>query len=145
MAVKSSTSKKKSPAAKQTTTKESKKVVKKAASSKKKVKRNTTPVQEVFTKTQLQAHLAEATELSRKQIASVFEELAAVVERHVKKNAVGEFTLPGLLKVRVVRKPATKARKGVNPFTGQEQMFKAKPARNVVKLRALKGLKDMAA
>jgi len=54
------------------------------------------------------------------------------------------FNLPGLLKVMVVRKPATEARKGINPFTGQETIFKAKPARNVVKIRPLKGLKDMA-
>jgi nucleoid DNA-binding protein len=53
------------------------------------------------------------------------------------------FTVPGLLKMRVVKKPATKARKGVNPFTGEEMMFKAKPASKVVKVAALKGLKDM--
>jgi hypothetical protein len=52
--------------------------------------------------------------------------------------------LPGLLKIMVILKPAVKARKGINPFTKQEQMFKAKPARKVVKVRALKALKDMA-
>ncbi|MCK4951550.1 MAG: HU family DNA-binding protein, partial [Gammaproteobacteria bacterium] len=55
----------------------------------------------------------------------------------------GTFTVPGLMKVKVVRKPATKARKGINPFTGEEMMFKAKPARNVAKVLPLKGLKDM--
>ena len=53
------------------------------------------------------------------------------------------FTVPGLLKLRVVKKPARKARKGTNPFTGEEMMFKAKPATKVVKVSALKGLKDM--
>jgi hypothetical protein len=58
-------------------------------------------------------------------------------------NAPGLFSIPGLLKMRVVKKPARKARKGVNPFTGEEMMFKAKPATKVVKVSALKGLKDM--
>ena len=53
------------------------------------------------------------------------------------------FNVPGLMKIKVVRKPATKARKGINPFTGEETMFKAKPARNVVKVTPLKALKDM--
>ena len=65
------------------------------------------------------------------------------IEGHVKKNAVGEFVLPGLLKITTVRKPAVKARKGINPFTKEEVMFKAKPATTVVKVRALKKLKDM--
>ena len=52
--------------------------------------------------------------------------------------------VPGLMKVTVVQKPAVAARMGINPFTKQEQMFKAKPARRVVKIRALKALKDMA-
>jgi len=67
------------------------------------------------------------------------------VSGHIKPRAAGEFTLPGLLKVKVVRKPATKARKGINPFTGEETIFKAKPARNVVKIKPLKRMKDMVA
>lgn len=101
-------------------------------------------VKEQMTKTQILTEIAESTELSKKQVQAVFDELANVMERHVKKRAVGQFTLPGLLKVQVVRKPATKARKGINPFTGEETVFKAKPARNVVKIRPLKKLKDMA-
>ena len=70
--------------------------------------------------------------------------LSNLMHRHLKKNAAGEFTLPGLMKCTVKRKPATKARKGVNPFTGEEMIFKAKPARNVVKVRPLKRVKEMA-
>ena len=65
------------------------------------------------------------------------------MESHLKKGAPGEFTVPGLMKCKVIRKPATKARKGINPFTGEEVMFKAKPARNVIKVRPLKALKEM--
>jgi hypothetical protein len=54
------------------------------------------------------------------------------------------FAVPGLMKITVIQKPAVKARMGMNPFTKQEQMFKAKPARKVIKVRALKALKDMA-
>jgi len=67
-----------------------------------------------------------------------------VIERHIKKRAVGEFTLPGLLKIKTVKKPARRARKGINPFTGEETTFAAKPASTAVKVTALKGLKDMA-
>lgn len=105
----------------------------------------TTPITEAMTKAQLYAHIAESTGISRKDVAAVFGELTNVIGRHVKKNGVGEFKMAGIMKVRVVRKPATKARKGVNPFTGEEMMFKAKPARNVVKVQALKALKELAA
>jgi nucleoid DNA-binding protein len=81
--------------------------------------------------------------LAQKQIGSVLELLQHVIERHVKKGGAGVFVLPGLLKIQVVHKPATKARKGINPFTGLETMFKAKPARNVIKIKALKKLKAM--
>ena len=65
-----------------------------------------------------------------------------MIEKDLKKNACGAFNVPGMMKVSVQRKPATKARKGVNPFAKEEMVFKAKPARNVVKVRPLKGLKD---
>lgn len=96
-------------------------------------------------RTGLFTHIAEGTGLSRKQVASVFDELRAAMQSHIMKGGPKLFTLPGLLKVKVINKPATKARKGINPFTGEETMFKAKPARNVVKVQALKSLKDMAA
>ncbi len=89
--------------------------------------------------------IGQNTGLSRKQVSSVFDELSTLMERHIKKGGVGQFTLPGLMKIEVKRKPATKARKGINPFTGVETTFKAKPARNVVRIRPLKKLKDMVA
>ncbi len=99
---------------------------------------------ERYSKTQILDDIAAATELSRKQVAAVLDSLSDVIESHVKKNAVGEFVLPGILKISTVRKPAVKARKGINPFTKEEVMFKAKPATTVVKVRPLKKLKDMA-
>lgn len=96
-----------------------------------------------YNKTQILEAVAESTELTRKQVSSVLDALADVIEGHVKKNAIGEFVLPGLLKISTIRKPATKARKGINPFTKEEVMFKAKPAKTVVKIRPLKKLKEM--
>jgi nucleoid DNA-binding protein len=87
--------------------------------------------------------LAQDTELSRKQVAGVLDALSALIARNVGKKGPGVFAVPGLMKITVQHKPATKPRKGINPFTGQEMMFKAKPARNVVRIRPLKSLKDM--
>ena len=101
-------------------------------------------IKDRFSKTQILDQVAEENGLSRKQVAGVLESLTGVIEGHVKKNACGEFVLPGLLKITTVRKPAVKARKGINPFTKEEVMFKAKPATTVVKVRPLKKLKDMA-
>jgi len=95
------------------------------------------------TKSEVFTFIAEETGLTKKDVGSVFEALSAVIQKNLKKNGPGVFTIPGLAKIKVVRKPATKARKGTNPFTGEEMMFKAKPARNVVKILALKALKDM--
>ncbi|MBU0718642.1 MAG: HU family DNA-binding protein [Planctomycetes bacterium] len=95
------------------------------------------------TKSQVFGDLAEAGEMTRKQVAGVFDDLAGLIKKDLGKRGPGLFTVPGLMKIKVIRKPATKARKGVNPFTGEECVFKAKPARNVVKVLALKGLKDM--
>jgi nucleoid DNA-binding protein len=95
-------------------------------------------------KSEIYAKIAEKTELSKKDVAKVFDELSALVGDSLGKKGPKVFTIPGLLKITVVNKPATKARKGINPFTKEEVMIKAKPARNVVKVRALKALKDMA-
>ena len=81
---------------------------------------------------------------SRKEVVSVLDGLNQLIELHVKSRGPGKFILPGLLKVSVVKKPATPARKGINPFTGEPTVFKAKPARRVLKIRALKKLKEMA-
>lgn len=105
-----------------------------------------TAVREKFTKTQLINELVDKTELSKKEVASVLDELGDIIERHVKKRAVGEFTLPGLLKIKTVKKPAQKARKNVpNPFKPGELMdVAAKPASTKIKVLPLKKLKDMA-
>jgi nucleoid DNA-binding protein len=107
------------------------------------VAKKLTPIKDKLSKTQILDQIAQSTELSRKQVAAVLDTLTEVIEAHVKKNAVGEFVLPGLLKISTVRKPAVKARKGINPFTKEEVMFKAKPASTAVKVRPLKKLKDM--
>jgi len=107
--------------------------------------RKITAVREPMTKSVIMNEIAQNTELTKKQVSSVIDELSILIERHIKKRAPGKFILPGLMKIEVKRKPATKARKGTNPFTGEETMFKAKAARNVVKVRPLKKLKDMVA
>jgi nucleoid DNA-binding protein len=101
-------------------------------------------IKEPFTKTMLFNEIAERTELKKKDVAAVFDELSSIINGHIRRNAAGVFTVPGLMKIKVVRKPATRARKGINPFTGEPTIFKAKPARNVVKVQPLKALKDMA-
>ena len=96
-----------------------------------------------MTKTAILKELAEKTELSTKQVGSVLQELEVLIERHIKKRAVGEFTLPGLLKVKSVKRPATKKRMGRNPATGEDIMIGPKPASIRVRVSALKRLKDM--
>ena len=95
-------------------------------------------------KTQMLQQIADSTELSKKQVQAVLDELTNIIEGHIKKKGVGEFVLPGLLKITTVKKPATKARKGINPFTKEEVTFKAKPASISVKVRPLKKLKEFA-
>ena len=104
-----------------------------------------TAVKEPMTKAQLLSAIADDTGLARKQVAEVMDSLSRQMQRHIKKRGPGTFTLPGLMKVKTVRKPARKARKGINPFTGEEATFAAKPAHTVVKIQPLKGLKDMVA
>jgi len=87
---------------------------------------------------------AEAAGLSRKQVAAVFDSLAEQIKNALGKKGPGTFTVPGLMRINVKNIPATKARKGINPFTKMEQMFKAKPASKRVKIRPLKNLKEMA-
>lgn len=118
--------------------------VKTAVANKSAPARKVTAVQNRYTKAQIVGELADNTGLTKNQVNSVLDELAVVIERHVKKRSVGEFALPGLLKIKTVKKPARKARKGINPFTGEETVFKARPASTTVKVTALKRLKDMA-
>jgi len=101
-------------------------------------------ISEKMTKTQIVGAIAETTGLTKKQVGDVMGELEKLIEGSIKKRAVGEFTIPGLMKIMTVRKPAVKARKGINPFTGEETMFKAKPASTAVKIRPLKKVKEFA-
>lgn len=98
-----------------------------------------------YKKTQIIEFLAGSTELSKKEVSSVLDALGELMHIHLKKRGgCGEFALPGMLKVVRKMKPATKARKGINPFTGEPTVFKAKPARVQLKIKALKKLKEMA-
>ncbi len=104
-----------------------------------------TAVKTPFTKTQTVQALAEQTGLTKKEVTSVLDGLSDIIEGHIKKRSCGNFTLPGLLKIKTVKKPARKAQKGVpNPFRPGETMdVAAKPASTSVKVLPLKRLKDM--
>lgn len=137
---------KKAPVAKKAAAKKAPVAKKAPAAKKAAAKKKATAVAGVKkppTKSEIMTSIAETTELSRKQVASVFEALNELIQDNLKPRGPGTFSVPGLMKIRVNKKPATKARKGINPFTGEETMFKAKPARKVVKVLPLKNLKDM--
>jgi nucleoid DNA-binding protein len=95
------------------------------------------------TKAEVYAALAEKTNLSKIQIASVFSALHELISKELGKKGPGQFVIPGLLKLKVVRKPASKAKPGINPFTKEAITIKAKPARNVVKAVPMKALKEL--
>jgi nucleoid DNA-binding protein len=139
MARKKAPAKRKAPAKKKAAAKRP------AAKSKAKAKATakTTAVKAKMSKTAIVSDIAETTELSRAQVTSVLDELEVLIERHIKKRAVGEFTLPGLLKIRSVKRPASKARMGRNPATGEEILIGPKPASIRVRVTPLKKLKEM--
>ena len=87
--------------------------------------------------------IAQHVGVHRRDVAGVFHTMASIIRADLSKSGSGVFNVPGLMRITVKRKPATKARMGINPFTKEEVMFKAKPARNVVRIRPLKALKDM--
>lgn len=96
------------------------------------------------TKAQIIMAISEDTGLSKKEVSAVIDSLANHAQRHLMKRGSGEFTVPSLgVKLRRVKRPARAARKGVNPFTGEQMIFAAKPAQNVVRASPLKALKDM--
>jgi len=95
------------------------------------------------TKTEIYATLAEKTGLSKKQVSSVFEAFHELHGKELGKKGPGILTVPSLYKIKVVHKPATKARPGFNPATKQPITIKAKPARKVIKIQPLKALKDL--
>ena len=95
-----------------------------------------------MTKAQVITEIAEFSELDKKSVSRVFDGLTELIKKQLGSRGPGEFVIPGLLKLKAVKKPATKDRPGINPFTKEPTIFKAKPARKLVKIRALKGLKD---
>lgn len=96
-----------------------------------------------MTKTEVINAMCEATELNKQQVTKFLDELGKLIASNLSEDGPGAFAVPGLMKIKVVRKPATPEREGINPFTKEKTTFKAKPARNVVKITPLKGLKDM--
>lgn len=108
--------------------------------------RKTPAIQKKYTKTEILNEIAENTSISKKEVSAVLDELGIIIERHIKKRAVGEFTLPGLLKIKSVVRPARPARKNVpNPFKPGELMdIPRKPATTRVKVLPLKKLKEFA-
>jgi len=149
MALKKPTAKRAAPKAKVAlsskakVTKAAKPAVKAAA--KPAVKKSSKPIAVKQTKAQLLTEVAETADLEKKHVKALFVALRELVERHVHPKGSGEIVIPELgIKVRRVKKPATKARKGRNPFTGEEITIKAKPARNSIKVTAMKALKELA-
>ncbi|SCZ52080.1 HU family DNA-binding protein [Thiohalomonas denitrificans] len=116
---------------------------KKATVKKSVAKPNAKAIPTKQTKTQIINSIAEDTGLTKKDVAAVFGSLSNLIEGHMKKRGSGEFTIPDSgVKIRRIKKPATKSRKMLSPFTGEEITVKAKPARNVIKVAPLKALKD---
>ena len=142
---KAAAKKKKAPAKKKVAAKKKAPAKKKAAAKKAAPVKKAPALKDKMTKSQIVASLADSTDLSKKQVNAVLDELNTLIERSIKKRSVGEFTIPGVMKITTVKKPARKARKGINPFTGEETVFKAKPASIAVKIRPLKKLKEYAA
>ena len=87
--------------------------------------------------------IAQHAGVHRRDVAAVFHALGSLIKADLSKQGAGVFKVPGMMRITVTRKPATPARPGINPFTKQEVIFKAKPARNVVRVRPLRGLKEM--
>lgn len=152
MATKKAAAKKKAPAKKAPAKKKvaAKKAPAKKAPAKKKAaakapaKKAAPAIKAKMTKSQIVGSIADSTGLNKKQVSEVMDELESLIERSIKKRSIGEFTLPGLMKITTVKKPARKARKGINPFTGEETVFKAKPASVAVRVRPLKKMKEFA-
>ena len=103
------------------------------------------PIKEALGKSALVAHIAEYTGVAAKDVRNVIAALESTVQASVSKKGAGSFTMPGLFKISATEVPARPARKGINPFTKEEQWFAAKPASVKVKVRPLKKLKDAAA
>lgn len=96
-----------------------------------------------LTKAQVIAEVAGATDLDKKSVTRVFESLSEIIKKQLSARGPGEFVVPGLVKLRVVKRPATKERPGINPVTKQPITIAAKPASKKVRATALKALKDL--
>jgi DNA-binding protein HU-beta len=96
-----------------------------------------------LTKAQVVAELANGSDLDKKSVSRVFESLQELIRKQLSARGPGEFVVPGLVKLRVVKKPATKERQGINPFTKEPITIPAKPASKKVRATALKALKDL--
>ncbi len=146
------TARKKAPARRKTTArkttarkKTAKRTAKKTTAAVRKPAKITSARAKARSKSEVYSVIADHVGISKKEVAAVFDTMGQIIEADLKKGAIGAFNVPGMMKVLVQNKKATKARKGINPFTGEETMFKAKPARRIVKVRPLKGLKDLVA
>jgi len=95
-----------------------------------------------LTKAQVVAEIANASDLDKKSVGRCCESLQELIRKQLSARGPGEFVVPGLVKLRVVKKPATKERQGINPFTKEPTVFKAKPARKMLKVRPVKAAKD---
>ena len=95
-----------------------------------------------YSKSEIITELAKETGLKRQQVISVLDALVGLTVSSLKQNGPGQIKIPDLAQIKLVQKPATPEREGINPFTKEKQIFKAKPARNTVKITALKKLKE---
>lgn len=131
-------------AAKKASAKSKRKVATKKKQASKPVAKKMPVIKDPLSKGGMIKALMEMTDQPKRSVTEVLEGLKSLIELHVKSRGPGKFVMPGILKITVVKKPARPARKGINPFTGEEVMFKAKPAMRVVKIKALKKLKEQA-
>ncbi|HEX4045202.1 MAG TPA: HU family DNA-binding protein [Gammaproteobacteria bacterium] len=102
-------------------------------------------IKEPLSKSIMLKTISDVTCLNKKDVVSVMDCFVQLIEKHVKTGGPGKFVLPGIMKIVIVKKPARSSRKGINPFTGEETVFKARPAYKAVKIKALKKLKEMVA
>jgi len=137
------TTARKTTARKPAARKKATRTAKKTTTAARKPARITSARDKARSKSEVFSVIADHVGISKKEVAAVFDTMGQIIEADLKKGAIGAFNVPGFMKVLVQNKKATKARKGINPFTGEETMFKAKPARRIVKVRPLKGLKDL--
>jgi nucleoid DNA-binding protein len=115
----------------------------KSASANKNATKKLPSIKDPMSKSNMIRAITDCTCLPKRDVVSVLDTLTQVIEKHIKSGGPGTFVMPGLLKINVVKKPARSARKGINPFTGEEIMIKARPAYKAVKIKALKKLKEM--